>query len=118
VHYSFEAQVLTSHVIGAPLEIDVGLMNGIINAIEVYFPKGCARTIRACFFDSVGQVAPVAASSFYSLDGGQVIFPIYYVNATGANSLHFRGWTIGSSYNHTLTVHVECKPVDSPDGGN
>lgn len=118
MHYSFEAQVLTTHVIGTPLEVDVGLMAGIVSAIEVYFPKGCARTIRACFFDTDGQIAPVAASSFYALDGGQVVFPIYYINEIGAHSLHFRAWTIGSSYPHTLTVHVEIKPVDSPDGGN
>ena len=118
MHDSFEVKVLTTHLIGAPLEVDIGKMSGVISLVEIFFPKGCARTIRACLYDADEQIAPLTAAGYYSLDGNQVNIPLYYVNVAGAGSLHIRGWTIGSSYDHTLTVHVECKPLDSPDGGN
>jgi hypothetical protein len=118
MHDSYEVTVLTTHVIGTPLEIDIGKLAGIISLVEIFFPKGCARTIRASLFDTDGQISPLTAASFYSLDGKEVSIPLYYVNVPGEHSLHIKAWTIGSSYSHTLTVHVECKPFDSPDGGN
>jgi hypothetical protein len=118
MRYSFGIVVPPTDVVGNPVETDLTLMSGIIKNLQIFFPKGCARTIRALFYDATGQILPTTADTFYSLDGNTVNIPCYYVNAAGAAGMYIRAWTIGSSYSHTLTVYVEIVPFDSPDGGN
>lgn len=115
MHYSYEITVSSTDSVDDPLIFPVKLASGIIKTVEIYFPLGCRRTVRCSLFDRAAQVLPSNADGFYSLDGDTVRANLHYDMDAKDNILYLVAWSIGSVYDHTLTLHIEVQGKDEPD---
>lgn len=115
MHYSWELVVNTGNTVNNPATLNLGLPCGIVEEVDIYFPYGCGRVIRAQLYDGATQILPTNVEGFYALDGDTSKAPMYYDLSDEYNILQLRAWTITGQLAHTLTVMVYVKGPNEPD---
>lgn len=114
MHYSFFLTVEPSNDVDNPAIETIQLASGIIENIQIFFPIGCSGVIRCCLANDSIQLLPTNQNSYYALDGNEVNANIHYDLDANTNTLYLIAWSIGSSYNHTLTLHADVRGHDEP----
>ena len=114
MHYSFFLTVTPANDVDNPAYCHIHLAAGVLENIKLFFPVGCSQVIRATLETDAVQLLPTNQNSYYSLDGEVVDANLHYDMDAETNSLWLKAWTIGSSYDHTLTLHCEVRGPDEP----
>ena len=115
MHYSYEVEVTPDDVVSDPVVYPIVLSTGILRRVRIFFPPGCSRTIRCTVWDRATQILPTNLDGYYSLDGDNVDADVYYSLDDNDHFLYLVAWTTGSSYNHTLSVHLDVQGPEEPD---
>ena len=115
MHYAYQFTVEPSHTASSPLEESLKLGSGILKRVQIFFPDGCSKLVKCCLWNNWEQLAPTNPDGYYALDGAAADAALYYDMDEDTNQLWFIAWTVGSKYNHEITIHLEVQGRDEPD---
>ncbi|OFW65462.1 MAG: hypothetical protein A2Y74_01515 [Actinobacteria bacterium RBG_13_63_9] len=108
--YEFPLTVETAHLVGSPVEEEVKLTHGVVHRVEVEFPAGCVGLVHVAIDHFAHQAWPANPSGSFASDDYVVAFDDYLPLLTPPYKLKLRGWTEGTSYDHTVKVRIGLLP--------
>jgi len=115
MHYSYEVEVTPTDTVVNPVVYPIILATGILRRVRIFFPLGCSKVIRCSLWDRALQLLPTNQDGFYALDGNVVDADVYHSLDDNDHYLYLVAWTTGSSYDHTLSVHLDVQGPEEPD---
>ena len=115
MHYAYEVEITPTDTVDNYVVQPIILGSGIIRHVSIYFPSGCSRVVRCQLWDRANQVLPTNPDGWYAHDGASVEADLFYDLDRKGNELYFIAWSIGSSYDHTLTISLDVQGRDEPD---
>ncbi len=111
--YTQQFQVLTTHLVSAPLTQSFTLPIGIIRNVKIVFPRGCNRHISLRIFHNGTQWLPLNAGSVFEEDsnGLPLDFAVYREVWIGQTNFQVVAWNDGIDvyWNHVITVYFTCE---------
>jgi len=93
-----------------PKEETVKIEEEVIVAIECHFPPGCRGMVYTACYYGEEQLFPRPYGSYLHGDGETIRWEEYYELPHTPCVLTIRGWSPGTSYDHTVTWRINALP--------
>lgn len=115
MHYSYEVEVTPDDSVTDPVVYPIVLATGILRRVRIFFPYGCVNSVRCCLYDRSLQILPTNQDGYYALDGDSVDADVYYNLDDNDHFLYLVAWSMGTDYDHSLSVHLDVQGPEEPD---
>jgi len=108
--YSYDISVPqeTSHI--TKQRTDVTLKKGVIHAVEIQFPIGCAGLTHVQIFDNLSQLWPSNEGESFASDGFVISFKESYAVNDAPYNLIIYTWNTSVTYSHLVSVRLGMLP--------
>lgn len=106
MYYDFSFTIPANTARASPYTEDVKLTHGIINRVEVGFPRGCAGLAHLQLRRSLHQLWPTNPQGSFNTDGYTIAFNEDQDFYTEPYILTLVGWNLDDTYDHTLEVRI------------
>ena len=104
--YETDIKVLTTDLIDNKCKTVIKLTHGVIHQLGVYFPPGCANTIRTTIHRGLYQIFPTNPDGFMKGDAINIQGKEFYTIVKAPYQVEVYAWSDGASYDHTITVRI------------
>jgi len=104
--YETDIKVLTTDLIDNKRKTVIKLTHGIIHQLGVYFPPGCANTIRTTIHKGLHQIFPTNPDGFMKGDAINIQGKEFYALIKAPYQVEVLSWSEGATYEHTITVRI------------
>lgn len=96
----------------APVTQILPIAPGIVQQVEVFFPKGCSGLAHLSIWYFQHQLWPSNPDSFFTGDGNPISFSEDLEIVDPPFELELRGWNEDDLYPHVPIVRVQITPQD------
>jgi len=104
--YEVDIKVLTTDTVTNKQKTVVKLTHGVIHQLGIYFPPGCANTIKAVINKGLYQIFPTNPDGQIKGDSINVEGTEFYAIIDAPYQVEVIAWSEGASYDHTITVRL------------
>ena len=94
----------------SPKEETVKIEEEVVVSVECHFPPGCRGMVYTACYYGEEQIFPRPHGSYLHGDGETVKWQEYYELPEKPCTLTIRGWSPGTSYDHTITWRINALP--------
>ena len=94
----------------SPAEKTVKIEEEVIVKVMVHFPAGCHGYVYTACYYGEEQIFPRPYGSYLHGDGETITWEEYYELPESPCFLSIRGWSPGTSYDHTVTWRINALP--------
>lgn len=108
--FTADITVETTHTASNPKEEIIKIAHGIITEISILFPSGCHGLVHAILLHHEHQIAPSTEGMSIIGDRYPIDWQEYYESYQPPYELKFKGWGVGCSYDHVVTVRIAILP--------
>ena len=112
MRFSFDFLIPANTLTADPERLDVKLMRGVLRHGEVAFPPGPANLVHVVLRDASFQIAPLNPEQSLHWDDQIFPFDMNYELTDVGHTLTLFGWSPGTTFEHTITVHLDVEPKD------
>jgi len=96
----------------SPVEKVWELTKGIIHRLEIQFLPGCMGMVQVQILHGRMQIWPTGLGEAFSGEDNTIAFDDFYPLLSAPYALTLRGWSPGTSYDHTIRFRVGILPED------
>lgn len=104
--YEVDIKVLTTDLVDNPQITVVKLTHGVIHQLGVYFPPGCANTVKTTIKRGLYQVFPTNPDGVMKGDSVNIQGPEFYAIIKAPYQVEVYTWADDASYDHTITIRI------------
>ena len=111
-HYVVDLALPANTTSGAPVDLDVTLVDGWVGQIALLFPPGPATLAHVTVWSNGVQIYPTGGSQDFHPDNLLVVIPCDFdvPLVAGAYEITLRGWNEDDTWPHTIQAHVWVIP--------
>lgn len=106
MYYSFSIPVPANTPAEAPVRVTLPLTQGVIQKIEVQFPRGTYALVHVALLSHCFQVWPTNLDGTFQSDGYVIPIDEYYPLNTEPYELEFIGWSEADTYDYNIDIRI------------
>ena len=112
--YEYELEVAANTLEFNPATLEIQLVKGTIDHVEVFFPPGCNRLVDVAIWHSLRQVWPTPPAESFADDNFHLIFSEAHPLSEPPYNLTLLGWSSDTRYSHTIAFRFGISPIVVP----
>jgi hypothetical protein len=106
MYYSFSIPVPHATPQADPVKVTLPLTQGVIQKIEVQFPRGTYALVHVSLLKDEFQVWPSNPDGTFQADGYIIPIDEYYPLDTEPYELKFVGWSEADTYDYNIDIRI------------
>ncbi len=95
---------------GAPATLDVSLVVGVIEQVEIQIPYGCRGMVHTRALRGASQVFPSGPDQTFKGNGSPIRWDEHYELTDEPLMIRLHGWSPGTSFQHVITWRFALSP--------
>lgn len=104
--FETDIEVLTDHTVDNIQSTVIKLTHGVIHQLGVYFPPGCANTVKAQIKRGLYQIFPTNPDGQMKGDAVNIQGKEFYALIKAPYQIEVYTWNVEATYDHMITVRI------------
>jgi len=115
MRYIFELTVPANTLAADPAQLEISLVKGKLEHVEIAFPPGPASMVHVIIKEGLLQVSPANQGGSHHWDHYTEIFSLNYPLTDNPSKLQLVGWSPDTKYSHIVTFRLDVAPKAKDD---
>lgn len=115
IDFSYDVTIPGNTLETDPYVEELKVTKGKVSKVLFTFQTGCAYLVHCVLCKGARQVLPIIEGQSYHLDGYVLERETAIVMDEHPFSLTFKGWSPGTSYDHTIGVLISVETEDTTE---